>query len=89
VHPLCPIHGDAAEPSHQDADREEKPLLLHQEVAVEVLGPAVDVADNEVPVACVRCKSNDAFLGQRFRYDLSEMEPSEENFVTEGFQHRF
>ena len=87
VHLLRAIDGYASEPAHQYAHGPEEPFLLHEEVAVVAFGPAVDVADDEVPVARVRGKGYDTFLGQGFGDGLSEVEPSKENLVAKILEH--
>lgn len=87
VHLLGAVDGYAAQSAHEDADGPKEPLLLHEEVAVEAFGPAVDVADDEVPVAGVRREGDDALFGHGFGDVLREAEPPEKCFVTESLQH--
>ena len=52
---------------------------------MEAFGAAVEVADDEVPVARVRSKGDDAFVGQWFRDNFREVEPPEEYLTAKGF----
>jgi hypothetical protein len=54
---------------------------------VEAFGSAVEVAYDEVPVARVGSKGDDAFVGQRLCDDFSEMKPSEKNLVAKFVEH--
>ena len=87
AHLFAAIDGYASQPAHQDAHRPEEPLLLHQEVAMKAFCPAVEVAHDEVPVARVRSKCYDAFLGHRFRHGLLEVAPVEQNLVADFIEH--
>ena len=82
AHLLGAIDGNASELAHEDAHRPEEPLLLHQEVAMEAGSTAVEVADDEVPVARVGRKGDDAFVGHRFGDGLLEVEPVEQYLLT-------
>ena len=82
VHLFAAIDGYSAKPPHQDAHGPEEPFLLHQEVAMEVSGTAVEIADDEVPVARVGRKGDDAFVGHRFGDGLLEVEPVEQYLLT-------
>ena len=83
MHLFASIDGDAAKPSHQDSHGKEEPLLFHQEVAMEISSTTIEVADDEVPVARVWSKGNDAFFGHWLRNFFREVEPSEENLFAE------
>ena len=79
-HALMPVsvHGYAAQPSHHRSQWPEEPLLLHQEIALEPLGMAIEHAHHKVPVACVRSQGYDVFLGEVFGNLFRETHPAEE-----------
>ena len=87
MHLFASIDGNATKLPHQDSHGPEEPFLLHQEIAMKALGPTVEVADDEVPVARVRGKGYDAFVGHRFRDGFLEVEPSEKNLIAKRFKH--
>lgn len=65
---LATIDGYSAYATEESAQRPEEPLLLHKEVDLQVLGTRVEQTHYEVPVARMRCKTQDIFFGKLHTY---------------------
>ena len=60
---LLSDHRDATQALEQDAEGEEEPLFLHQEVALHTLGTGLELSEAEVPVGGVWSQADNKLIG--------------------------
>ena len=64
---LLTDHGNAPQPLEEDAEGEEEPLFLHQEIALHALGTRIELPEDKVPVAGMGSQADNILIGMILR----------------------
>ena len=60
--------GNTAQSFEQDAEGEEEPLLLHQEIALHASGTSIKLAENEIPIGGVWSQADNKLIRMILSY---------------------